>query len=231
VPDPQIVAIGGGGFDERDAALRDFLLGLTGRDDPRVLLLPTATGDSDTTIERFYAAFTRHRCRPSHVKLFGVPRPDWRAHLLAQDVVFVAGGNTANMLAVWRSHGMDEILREAWERGIVLTGMSAGSICWFDAGVTDSFRAELDALDCLGFLPGSNCPHYDAEAERRPAYHRLVAAGLPAGLAADDGCALHYLGVELVEPVRSRPGARAYRVELAEGEVRETALDARRLDG
>lgn len=232
MPEPQIVAIGGGGLDPRDGALREFVLGLTGADDPRLLLLPTATGDAPGAVAWFYEAFTRHRCRPSHLTLFGIPRPDWREHLLAQDAIFVAGGNTANMLAVWRVHGVDRVLREAWKRGVVLTGFSAGSICWFEAGVTDSFRAELDALECLGFLRGSNCPHYDGELQRRPAYHRLVAEGsLPPGLAADDGCALHYRGVDLVEAVVSRAAAAAYRVERAGPEVRETRIEPRMLDG
>jgi len=229
---PQIVALGGGGFDARDRPLREFLLGLTGREEPRVLLLPTATGDSDATVVRFYEAFVEHRCRPTHLKLFGIPRPGWRDHLLAQDLIFVGGGNTANMLAVWRVHGVDDVLREAWERGIVLAGMSAGSICWFEAGVTDSFTPELDPLPCLGFLPGSNCPHYDGEEQRRPAFHRLVGAGaMPDGLAADDGCGLHFRGVELAEVVASRPAAAAYRVERADGGARETRLPARVLAG
>jgi dipeptidase E len=230
VPEPQIVAIGGGGFDARDTALRAFVLGLTGKADPRVLLLPTASGDSDATVARFYEAFTLLRCRPAHARLFGIPTPGVHDLLLAQDAIFVAGGNTANMLAVWRVHGVDETVREAWRRGVVLTGMSAGSICWFEHGVTDSFRAELDAIECLGFLPGSNCPHYDGEEQRRPAYHRFVADGLPAGIAADDGCALHFRGTELVEVVASRPGAQAHRVEASDGAVHETPLGARLLD-
>src|SRR3712207_6177213 len=153
-------------------AIDDFILELTGKDEPRVLFVPTASGDSDAYVTRFYAAYGR-RSRASHLKLFAIPPPDLRGLVLEHDAVFVGGGNTANMLAVWRVHGLDEILREAWEAGVVLSGVSAGSICWFDAGVTDSFRAELGGLDCLGLLPGSNCPHYDGEAQRRPAYHRL----------------------------------------------------------
>ena len=204
-------------------------LALSGQEDPRVCGLLGATGDASDSIVRFYEVFPADRCRPTHVKLFGIPRPDWREHLLAQDVIFVGGGNTANMLAVWRVHGADAVLREAWERGTVLCGVSAGAICWFEAGVTDSFRAELDGLDCLGFLPGSACPHYDGEAERRPAYHRLVRDGFPGGLAADDGVALHFVGPQFEEAVSAKPGAAAYRVELAEGEVRETRLEARPL--
>jgi len=168
---------------------------------PRICFLPTATGDSADYVVRFYEAF-RERAEPSHLELFGRPRRDIRDFLLGQDVVYVGGGNTANMLAIWRVHGVDAVLREAWERGIVLAGISAGSICWFEGGVTDSFGDELAPLPCLGFLPGSNCPHYDSEPQRRPTYRRLVDAGeLPPGLAAEDGAGLHFVGAELAEAV------------------------------
>jgi peptidase E len=133
------------------------------------------------------------------------------------------------MLAVWRVHGVDGFLREAWEAGVVLAGVSAGSICWFEAGVTDSFREELDGLACLGFLPGSNCPHYDGEETRRPAYRRLVREGFPPGLAADDFVGLHFRGTELVEAVTSRRGAGAHRVALVDGDVHEEPVAARAL--
>jgi len=230
VSDRHIVAIGGHGM-EPENPLDDFVLALTAKSRPRVLLVPTATGDADRLIVRFYGAFGASRCEPSHLQLFNIPPPDLRGLVLAQDAVFVGGGNTASMLAVWRAHGLDRILREAWEAGVVLAGSSAGSICWFEAGVTDSFRAELDGLDCLGFLPGSNCPHYDGEEQRRPAYHRLVAEGFPAGWAADDHCGLHFIGTELREAVSARDGAAAYRLELRDGEVVETPLPTRLLDG
>ena len=221
------MALGGHAM-EPEEPVNEFLLDLTGRERPRVLFVPTASGDSDFYTVRFYNAFGR-RAQAAHLKLFAIPPPDLRGLVFDHDLVFVGGGNTANMVAVWRLHGLDGILREAWEAGIVLAGVSAGSICWFEAGVTDSFRAELDALECLGFLPGSNCPHYDGEAQRRPAYHRLVRDGFAAGVAADDGCGLVFHGTELADVISSRDGARAYRVELAGGDVRETPLDARRL--
>jgi peptidase E len=201
--------------------LVDYLLGLTGKDDPAVCFLGTATGDA--FVPGFYEAFTGDRCRPSHVGLFGIPRPDWRDHLLARDLIFVGGGNTASMLAVWRAHGVDAVLREAWEHGVVLAGGSAGAICWFEFGVTDSFRVELDMLDGLGWLPGSCCPHYDGEEERRPAYQRLLAEGFPPGIAIDDHAAARFEGTELAEIVTAVEGSTAYRVE-ANG---ETALEAR----
>ena len=213
-----IVACGG-----QTRPLTAWLLELTGKEDPSVCILGTATGDA--SIPGYYETFTAHRCRPSHLPLFGIPRPDWREHLLSRDLIFVGGGNTASMLAVWRAHGVDEVVREAWERGVVLAGGSAGAICWFEAGVTDSFRAELDGLECLGWLPGSCCPHYDGEAQRRPAYARLLAEGFPPGIAIDDFAAVRFEGAELAEVVAAAPGATAYRVD-GDG---ETPLEARSL--
>lgn len=194
------------------APLERFALELSGASRPRICYVPTAGADSDAGIVRFYETFAR-RARVTHLPLFR-RQGDVRDLLLDQDVIYVAGGNTLNMLAIWRLHGVDGALREAWERGIVLTGASAGSICWFEAGVTDSYGPELQPIHgCLGFLAGSNCPHYDTEAQRRPVYTRLVAQGqLPPGYACDDGAALLYRGTELVEVVATRPGARAYRV-------------------
>jgi dipeptidase E len=223
VPERRILALGGHAMLPGEP-LDDFLLELTGKPRPRVLLIPTASAESEPFVIRFYEVYAR-RAEASHLSLFGIPPRDIRSVVLDQDAIFVGGGNTANMLAVWRVHGVDRFLREAWEAGVVLAGSSAGSICWFEAGVTDSFRAELDGIDCLGLLPGSNCPHYDGEEARRPAYNRLIAEGFPRGLAADDFVGLHFEGTELVEAVASRPGAAAYHVD-ASGEQR---LEPRRL--
>ena len=208
------MALGGGEFSTDDnTLLDDFVLSLAGRKRPRTCFLPTAQGDSPDYVVDFYEAF-RERSEPSHLKLFGRPRRDIRDFLLAQDVIYVGGGNTANMLVIWHVHGVDSVLREAWEGGIVLAGISAGSICWFEAGVTDSFGPQLEGLrDGLGFLPGSACPHYDGEELRRPVYTELVAEGFPPGVAADDGVGLHFVGTELAEAVSSRPAGRAFRVD------------------
>ena len=145
--------------------------------------------------------------------------------MLGQDVIYVGGGNTANMLAVWRVHGMDAALREAWEQGVVLCGSSAGMICWFEAGLTDSFGPQLEGMrDGLGFLPGSACPHYDGEELRRPRYRELVDGGFPAGYAAEDGVGLHFVGTELAEVVAAEPGKRAYRVERGSEEPLESRV-------
>jgi peptidase E len=199
-----------------DAELRAYILGLSVQARPRICLLPTASGDRDDAIERFEEVFAPV-AEVSHVALFRRTIGDVRAHLLAQDIVLVSGGNTAGMLAIWRLHGIESALREAWERGVVLAGSSAGALCWFEGGVTDSFGPELQPLhDGLGFLAGSFCPHYDSEPGRRPLYTRLVAAGdLAPGYAADDLVALRFDGTELAEIVTSRAGARAFRVDAS----------------
>ncbi len=215
-----IVAMGGGGFLEDDPLLDDYILGLTGKERPRVCFVPTASGDAASDIERFYAAFTARPCEPTHLSLFRAPYPAIGDILRSHDVIYVGGGSTANMLAIWRLHSLDETLRQAWERGVVLAGVCAGGLCWFDAGVTDSLSPELVPWrDGLGLLSGSFCPHYDGEADRRPAYHRFVREGrLPPGYAADRFVALHFEGTELTEVVSSREGHAAYRVE-ADGEA------------
>jgi dipeptidase E len=202
--------------------LEDAILELAGR---RVCFVPTASGDEEWQLVRFYESFAR-RAEPSHVSFDPWPRADLREHVLAQDAVYVSGGNTANALAIWRVHGFDRVLREAWERGVLLCGWSAGMICWFEAGVTDSFGPQLEGMrDGLGFLPGSACPHYDGEERRRPVYQELVANGFPPGYAADDGVGLHFVGTDLNEVVSSRPEASAYRVEPGS----ETPIAARLL--
>jgi len=222
-----IVAIGGGGF--LADPLGDFVLGLTGRERPKLLWVPTASADDPWHIVRFYDEF-KERAQPAHLLLFDRTVSDLRSFVLEHDVICVTGGNTANMLAVWRVHGLDAILREAWVAGIVLCGWSAGAICWFEAGVTDSFGPRLSALnDGLGFLPGSFCPHFDAEPKRRPTYHRLVAEGLLPGIAADDRVGVHFAGRHLVEAVTGRPDAQAYRVEHNGEGVVEAALPTRLL--
>jgi dipeptidase E len=221
-----IVAMGGGGFLTGDTGspLDDALLAHAGRARPHVVFLPTAVGDSERAIGLFEEAWSRRSCTTDVAAAFGIPdRPAER--VAAADVVVVAGGNTANMLAVWRVHGIDRALRSAWERGAALGGVSAGANCWFDACVTDSFSVELDGLDDgLGFLAGSFCPHFDGEERRRPVYARLVSGGFPAGIACDDGAAAVYRGTELLEIVADRPGAAGYRVSAAGIEPLPTRL-------
>ena len=227
VAGPQIVGLGGAGRNEDETRrLLAHVVGLAEKPAPKVCVVPTATGDDADGVLRLYRLLPTD-ARVSYLPFFPWPPDDLRGFALAHDVIFVGGGNTANALAIWRVHGFDEILREAWDAGIVLTGWSAGMICWFDAGVTDSFGPQLEGMrDGLGFLAGSACPHYDGEELRRPAYMRLVAEGFPAGIAADDGVGVHFVGTELAGVVSVRDGATAYRVEPAG----ESALEVRLLD-
>jgi peptidase E len=224
---PQIIALGGGALAESDGfALERYIVGHARRAKPAVCYIGTANGDEASVIVRFYGAFTGLACKPTHLPLFK-RTPDLRALILAQDIVYVGGGNTKSMLALWRDWGLHEILREAWQSGTVLCGSSAGAICWFETGITDSWADALRALPCLGFLPGACCPHYDSEPDRKPSVHRFVAdRELPSMLALDDGAAAHFRGTQLVRVAVSRPKARAYRVRFSNGAVEEEALAA-----
>jgi peptidase E len=226
----RIVAIGGGGLAECDGRrpMIEYVLSLAEATRPRVCYLGTAWGDDPGVTTMFYDAVRDYDVRPSHLALFPMPNvPDVRAHLLAQDVIYVGGGSVANLLAVWRTHALDVYLREAWENGVVLSGTSAGSICWFEGGTTDSFGEDLQPVtNGLAFVPASNTPHYDSEERRRPLYQRLVANGtLSPGWAADDGVGLVFEGTALKEAVAYKPDAKAWRVEH-DG---ETAVEPRML--
>jgi dipeptidase E len=221
MPEPQIVAVGG-----EPAPLWDYVLGLV-RTSPRVLWVGTASAE-DPSFSLFIHDQFADRAQVRRVEFFPWPPSDIRDLVLSHDLIVVGGGSTANMLAIWRAHGFDALLREAWEAGVVLTGWSAGMICWFEAGVTDSFGPQLEGMrDGLGFLPGSACPHYDGEELRRPIYRKLVDAGFPAGYAADDAVGLHFVGTELAEVWTARERATAYRVEPGS----ETPLPARLVGG
>jgi peptidase E len=200
---------------------------------PRLCYLGTAGGDAITSTTAFYRAFAGSDVRATHLELFTQPNvADVRGHLLQQDVIWVGGGSVANLLAVWRVHGLDEVLRECWESGVVLAGVSAGSICWYVGGPTDSYGDELRlSPPALGFLPYGNGVHYDSEEQRRPLLHGLVERGeLPTSHATDDGVGLVYDGTELVEAVSDRQGVAAYVVaRLDDGTVQETRIEPRLL--
>jgi peptidase E len=208
----RIVACGGQQL--QHPALTRYVLGLAGKSVPKILFVPTASGDDPGSLLTFYQTFAGLRCEPSHLALFHRTVGDIEGLIGAQDIVMVAGGNTANMLAVWRLHGVEDALRKAYANGTILTGWSAGCICWFEAGITDSFTMELGPLrDGVKLLAGSACPHYDSEERRRPVYTREVAAGLPPGIALEDAVAARYDDERLVEVVSGRPGGRAFRVD------------------
>jgi peptidase E len=230
-----ILAVGGGMLmpDTRTPLLVDYALRLAGKREPRLCIINTATGDDPQWLLRIYSRLAATDARVSHLALFPMPNvTDPEDFLLSHDVIFVGGGSVANMLAVWRVHGLDEVMRKAWQAGIVLSGSSAGGICWFEAGTTDSFGKDLRPFtDGLGLLSGSYCPHYNSEPGRRPLYQGLVGSGaLPGGLACDDGAAVHFADDSLTELVADRPGARCYRVERSDSGdsgVTETVMEAR----
>jgi peptidase E len=213
--------------------LDDHVLSLTGSLRPRVCFLPTASGDADHYIVRFYRRFASV-CDASHISLFrrdsgaAATEGDIAAHLLAQDLIYVGGGNLVSMLGAWRAHGIDRVLARAWRRGVVMCGPSAGSLCWFREALT-AFHAAPRRVRGLGLLPYSNCVHYDAEPERRVEYARFVGDGMCSGFAADDGAALHFRGVMLEEAISSRPNARAFRVEPYRDGVAESEIEVRYL--
>lgn len=231
-----IVAMGGGGFamEPDNPLLDDFVLGLAGNSPARVCFIPTASAESPISLVKFYRAFSG-RAIATDLTIFdsrALPRcppqtSDLAGFINEQDVLYVGGGNTANMLATWKIHGLDRILEQAWHNGKVLCGISAGMICWFRDGITDSFGG-LDSLgDGLGLINASACPHYDGEPGRRAAFHKAIARGMIDGYAADDGAALHFCGTGLVEAVASRKEASAYRVERQNGAVQESRLETR----
>lgn len=228
--------MGGGGFsmEPDNPLLDDFVLGLSRRHPARVCFVPTASADAPAYIVRFYRAFVG-RCVPTDLTLWNpssLPRQPARtselaAFLAEQDVIYVGGGDTANLLSLWHCHGLGALLRQAWSQGAVLAGVSAGMLCWFNGGITDSFGGLEPLNGGLGLIDATACPHYDGEPDRRPRYHRAIAGGMQAGYAADDGAALHFCGTNLVEVVSSRPQARAYRVERIGEDVVETRLPVR----
>ncbi len=222
-----IVTLGGGGFHngEDTPALNRYALNLARRPNPKICLIPTAYGDYDVFIDRFDRTFAQYECRPFHLCFFRKPQPDYRAHLADADIIYVTGGNTRAMLAIWREWGLHHILREHYERGTVLIGGSAGAICWFEQGHTDSNGLPLASLDCLGWLKGSCSPHYNGEPARRPSYLNFVANGtMQEGFAIEDGVGLHFVDEQLHQPITWREGKQAYRVSRENNQAIETPI-------
>lgn len=230
----RILALGGGGFTAsvEDSPLDEYVVTLAPRDRPRVCLIPTASGDPEAQIDRFYRAFEPLGCELSHVSLFrlGSHPLDLREHLLSRDVIYVGGGSMLNLLALWRVHGVDSLLAEAWQKGVALIGVSAGSMCWFEAGITRTRGAPAPAIG-LGLLPWTLSVHDGSDPRRRAEYRTRIAEGMPGGFAVEDGVGLLFDGTELAETVTARQGARAYRVELEGSQVVERPLEPRLLTG
>ena len=210
---------------ENTPLLDDYILRLSGKKNPRICFIPTACGDADSYSIRFFRRFSSVGCYAFDLQLVRRQIADLENYIMSMDILYVGGGNTANMLAIWREHGVDTFLKRAWSTGKILCGISAGSICWFEYGITDSFGPGLKPLKCLGFIPGSNCPHYDGEIERRPAYQSAIKSGLPSGYAAEDGAAIHFVNGQAYKCISSRPHAKVYRVALLNSQVQENALE------
>lgn len=223
----QIFAIGGKFFVEpwETPALQQHLLSLSPEKTPKICLLAGASGDNPNGIELFYRTMNEHDCRPKHLNMYHPVTRDFEDYFLSMDIIYVGGGATKNLISVWRDWGIDKALRTAWENGVVLSGTSAGSICWFESGLTDSFPPVLLPLDCLGFLAGSACPHYGSRPDRAPSFRRLINEEvMPApGLGIDDHCAAHFIGEDLHELVTTQRGAGGHLVMPAS----ETPIEAR----
>ncbi|MEZ5041713.1 MAG: peptidase E [Saprospiraceae bacterium] len=223
----QIIALGGGGFsmEPDNPLLDDYILKQTGKTKPKVCFIGTASGDAEGYILRFYEAFQKKDCTPSHLSLFQGHTDQIEAFILAQDLLYVGGGNTRNLIVLWKEWGLDRMIRKAYESGTVLAGISAGSICWFEQGLTDSIPNQLNTLNCLGFLKGSNCPHFDGEPARQSSYKSKILAGeMLGGIACDDSVGLHFVDETLMTIISSRPDAAAYRITEAQGQLKEALI-------
>jgi len=224
---PRIVALGGHEFRSSppERAIVRHLLELTGVENPRVCLLPTASGDPQASISDFYSVLDRFECLPTHVSLFRLEREwvDLRAHLLEQDLVYAAGGSMLNLIAIWRAHGLAEIMHDVWEAGVLLAGQSAGAMCWFEHGITSS-AGQPRAAEGLGLLPGTLCVHYARDPGRRILLLHEIEGGLPAGYGIDDGAGLLFEGTKPVEAFAGSRGARVVRVESSEEGAHEMVL-------
>tara|TARA_B100001142_G_scaffold289563_1_gene306448 strand:+ start:457 stop:1221 length:765 start_codon:yes stop_codon:yes gene_type:complete len=229
----QIIALGGGGVgtDNLNTALDKYKLQASGKTKPKIAFIPTAVGDSAFAIERFYRAFNNNIAEPSHLPLFNRDERNLENYLLDQDIIEVSGGNTLNMLSIWENHGIDKILEKAWDQGIILTGASAGMICWFESSVTDSYGPLKELKTGLGFLKGSACPHFDGEIHRRPIYENLIKSKtLPPGIALDDYVAAHYINEKLHKLVTPKKGSKGYLLDLEDNKINEKVIDPHILD-
>jgi len=226
---PQIIALGGHNLTtgDEDVALSRYILNQVPAERPRICFLSQGSGEDAFYVANFYRHFLALNALPSDLSLFKPHTADIAGFLLDHDIIYVGGGNTKSLLALWKEWSVDRMLRQAWEQGTLLSGVSAGAICWFEQGLTDSIPGKLIALNCLGFLPGSCSPHFDGESERRPTCHRLIAdGGMADGIGIDDGAALHFAGAGPPRVVASRAGATAYRVERTPAGACETTLNA-----
>ena len=219
----QIIAIGGGGFgrDPSKRIIEQYILDQSAQEKPNICFIPTATGDNEAYKVNFYSAFSYLNCTPVHLDFFK-RTPNLQKLIEAQDIIYVGGGNTKSMLAVWKDWGLEKILKDAYERGVIMCGVSAGAICWFEKGITDSWEDELYIMDCLGFIDGNCCPHYDEEEARRPSLHKFIEQGnLSSCYAIDGGCALHFIDGKVHLAVAFDQNKNSYTVDKPDDKVVE----------
>ena len=219
----QIIAIGGGGFGRTpgEGLIEKYILDQSEKDVPNICFIPTATGDNEAYKVNYYSTFSKLDCSPSHLDFFK-RTPDLKELILKQDVIFVGGGNTKSMLAVWKDWGLDLLLKEAYEKGVIMSGVSAGAICWFDQGVTDSWAEDLKVMDCLGFIEGACCPHYDEEPQRKPSLNKFITEKvLKSCYAVDGGCALHIEDEKGFKSVVFSKNKNSFLVEMKDNKVAE----------
>ena len=224
--DKQIIAIGGGGFGRNpgNGKIEQYILNQSNSDSPKICFIPTATGDDESYKESYYSTMSKLNCVPTHLDFFK-RTPDIEKLILEQDVIFVGGGNTKSMLAVWREWGLEKILKKAYLNGVIMNGVSAGAICWFEKGITDSWAKELKVLDCLGFIQGNCCPHYDEEAERKPALSKFITnKKISNCYAIDGGCALHIKNNKTFKAISFQGNKNSFFVEYKNKEVIESII-------
>ena len=223
----QVIAIGGGGFGRtKDSNLiEQYILDQSLKDQPNICLIPTATGDLNQYIVNFYSVFTKLHCNPSHISFFN-RTIDLEKHISNQDIIFVGGGNTKSMLAVWREWGLDKILKSAYDSGVVMSGVSAGAICWFEQGLTDSWSSDLRMMPCMNFIPGNCAPHYDEEPQRRPTTKKLLQDGyINFMYGIEGGAALHFIDEKPHKTIRFIKNKHAYKVTLSGNSINESPYD------
>ena len=222
----QVIAIGGGGFGRtiKSNLIEQYILDQTGKEKPNICFIPTATGDLEEYVKNFYSVFSKLKCSASHISFFK-RTIDLKKHIEDQDAIFVGGGNTKSMLAVWRDWGLDLILQDAYQRGVVMSGVSAGAICWFEQGITDSWASSLNTMDCLGFVKGMACPHYQEEKDRRPSVHEMLKKGtcMP-GYAIDGGAAVHIVNGKYHKSLQFYPDSHVYQVSYKDNMVEEQKM-------
>jgi peptidase E len=223
----QIIAMGGGGFTmEPNQLLDQYILNQSDKATPKICFVPTASGDQVDYVKSFYQAFKKMNCKPTHLSFFEANFENLEDFILQQDIIYVGGGSTRNMLLIWENWGFDEILKKAYEKGIILAGLSAGSNSWFEEAVTDPLNAPLYKLDCLGLLKGSFCPHYSEEVKRRPSYHQMILKGeIQAGYGVDDSAALHFIDDSLSKVISSNISSKAYFVEIENSVIIEKPFE------